>query len=69
MGLTDITTAGQSGPGSNGNEGESRVPELEPHHQMQLCYTKDTHFFSRVKVLPICRRYNQGILNLDDNAT
>ena len=35
--LTGITTSGQSGPGSNGNEGYSilfKDTELEVHHQM-----------------------------------
>ena len=38
--LRGTTTPGQSGPGSNGNEGIPipKAPELEPHHQMVLCH-------------------------------
>ena len=42
--MTGIATLGQSGPGSNDNEGYSthtRFPELESHHQ-----TQETHINS-----------------------
>ena len=41
------TTQGQSGPGSDGNEGILHIPQspalLEPHHQIVLCHIQDTH--------------------------
>ena len=38
--LSDATILGQSGPGSNGNEGVLSIPQtlasLEPHHQIEV---------------------------------
>ena len=34
MTLKAITTLGQNGPGSNGNQVLLHIPELEPNHQM-----------------------------------
>ena len=42
--LSGATTPGQSGPGSDGNEGVPKAPALlEPHHQIVLCHIQDTH--------------------------
>ena len=44
--LSGATTLGQSGPGSDGNEGVLHIPKapalLEPHHQIVLCHIQDT---------------------------
>ena len=36
LALTDSTTPGQSGPGSNGNEGAFYIPQNNP--QMLICH-------------------------------
>ena len=43
--LTDTTTSGQNGPGSNGNEGILSTPHNESHHQMQFDVTHRTPHF------------------------
>ena len=44
--MTGTTTAGQSGHESHANEGYFQIfkaPELEPHHQIVLCYIQDIY--------------------------
>ena len=43
--LKDITTLGQSGPGSNGNEGV-QSPELDPYHPFSAML-RTLFFFSK----------------------
>ena len=71
MGLTDTTTPGQSGSGSNNNEGvlhTSQSSEMEPHHQIQFSVLPRTLFFVGVEVLPLCRVYIQCILSTTNRA-
>ena len=61
--LNRYYTSGQTGPGSNGNEGilYTLHPELDPEHQMELRFVPRTLLFFWRVVLLLSREYNEFI--------
>ena len=64
--LTGTTTSGQSGPGSNGNEGVFHTTQISrtgvSPSDVVWCYTQEPLPFFVGGVLLLCRVYSQNIL-------
>ena len=54
--LSGATTPGQSGPGSNGNEGILQIPQNSTTGILPLdCLVSYPGYLLKVRVLPLCR--------------